>query len=117
MNHAEMFERAVRLKDANNLPGAQEILEQLISEKPDYEGYHYYLAHLYWEQGLLEKATASFRRATELMPASERASLGLFHCLWELGRQEEALSEIERFLKIADCKDYRQILSEINAIP
>ena len=64
----------------------------------------------------VEKAVAAFRRATELKPESETASLGLFHCLWEMGRKEEALDEIGRYLKIADCEDYRNILAEINAI-
>jgi predicted Zn-dependent protease len=117
MSQQALFDCAVKLKDEGDFTGAQRILEQLVAAEPTSAGLHWFLGHLYWEQNLLDQAAQTFRRATELNPRSERASLGLFHSLWERGRQEEALEEMGRFLKIADCPDYRKILAEINALP
>jgi predicted Zn-dependent protease len=110
-----LFDRAVKLKDQGDFAGAQQIVEQLIAAEPTSAGLHWFLGMLSWEQGASDKAERAFRRATELNPHSENASLGLFHCLWETGRQAEALGEIKRFLTIAESQDYRQILAEINA--
>ena len=63
---------------------------------------------------LLDEAICAFRRAVELALKLEAASLGLFHCLWELGRQEEAAEEIRRFMSVSDSEDYRKIIQEIN---
>jgi predicted Zn-dependent protease len=117
MNENALFDRAVSLKDNGDLPGARQVLEQLVSAKPESAGYHSYLGYLCWEEGLLDQAVTAFHRATELNPESETASLGLFHSLWEMGQKEEALEEMKRYLQIADCEDYRNILAEINAIP
>jgi hypothetical protein len=41
-------------------------------------------------------------------------SKGLFHSLWKLGKQVEALEEVKRFQTISDSEDYREIVKEIN---
>jgi hypothetical protein len=46
-------------------------------------------------------------------PESEKISLGLFHCLWGRGKQEEALEEMRRFLTSADSEEYRLILENL----
>jgi predicted Zn-dependent protease len=117
MDVEKRFEAALRSRDQGDYAAAQAALEELLPERPGSTALHAALADVYWEQGKLPEAVACFRRATTLNPTSETASLGLFHCLWEMGRQEEALGEMDRFLKVADCPDYREILAEINATP
>jgi tetratricopeptide (TPR) repeat protein len=60
-----------------------------------------------------QKALPMFRKAVRLSPRSQRASLGLFHSLWDLEREREALRELNRFQSIAHCNDYDEILAEI----
>jgi hypothetical protein len=57
-----------------------------------------------------------FRKLVRLSPCSETASLGLFHSLWSLGREDEALEEIKRFQVLTNFgrADYRTIIAEIN---
>jgi len=73
------------------------------------------LGHIYWRMKDLEMAISSFRKATELAPRSERASVGLFHCLWEEGKQDEAIDEAKRFMTLSDSQDFREILEEIES--
>ena len=56
------------------------------------------------------EASKLFGHIVRLKPDTELASRGLFHSLWKLGRHNEALEEMKRFLLIADSEEYRQLL-------
>ena len=60
-----------------------------------------------------KNAIPYFKKATELSPQSEKASLGLFHSLWNLDRVNEALEEVKRFQTLSHSKDYDEIVAEI----
>jgi tetratricopeptide (TPR) repeat protein len=107
--------KAIKLKDRGDFSGARDILLDLVQRYPKNGGLHWFLGHLYWRLGRLDLAVESFAAATKIVPGSERASLGLFHCLWKQGRQVEALDEVKRFLALADSEDYREIIREINS--
>jgi hypothetical protein len=70
---------------------------------------------MYRDLGMLDRAILLCRRAAELAPRSERASLGLFHALWDSERFDEALEEIKRFQLLTNwsCQDYLDIMAEI----
>ena len=55
------------------------------------------------------KAIDLYKCAIKISPKSEHASLGLFHCLWDQGKTDEALEEMKRFMSISDSEDYREI--------
>ena len=83
---------------------------------PDHSFAHWLLGSLYlFELHQPEKALPCFKKSTELSPKSERASLGLFHSLWSLGKEVEALEEMKRYQRLTNfqCQDYREILGEI----
>jgi hypothetical protein len=67
-----------------------------------------------WYMRLLEEAVSIFKYAIELSPKLEAVSLGLFHCLWQLGKREKAMAEMIRYQSISDSEDYREIIKEIN---
>ena len=106
--------RAVRLKESGQLEAAKNILIRLAEEKPESTAILAVLGDVYWDQGQLDDAVQTFRRAIVLSPTLEAVSLGLFHCLWKLGRRDEAIEEIKRFQMISDSQDYRDIIEEIN---
>ena len=70
---------------------------------------------LYYEKDDIEKALPYLKESVSLSPKSERASLGLFHALWEKNNIDEAFNEMKRFMKSSDSKEYRRLLAEINA--
>ena len=83
---------------------------------PDRAPILWYLAGMYKDLGKLDRAIPLYRRATQLSPKLERASLGLFHALWESDQLDEALEEMKRFQLLTNwsCRDYVEILAEIN---
>ena len=62
-----------------------------------------------------DEAIAAFHCAIRLAPKAEGVSLNLFHYLWRLGKKDEALEEVKRFMSIGDSKDYREIVKERRA--
>lgn len=110
----ESFDRAAKLVDVGDLAAAKSILVDLADCDSNSPAIFAVLGNVCWKLGELDEAVVSFRRAVELRPALEAASLGLFHSLWESGRQEEAVEEIKRFQSISDSEDYRRIVRQIN---
>lgn len=92
------------------------ILEQLIDLAPKSAKLRCVLAAVYWDTENLEKAVENFGMAIELSPTHELSSLGLFHCLWDQGKEDDAFKEMRRFQSIADSEDYRRIVEEIDQL-
>ena len=82
------FERAIRLKDENDLGGALEVLLALAEDYPRTPAVFGMLGHIYRLLGRHRDASESFKKATKMSPDSELASLGLFHSLMELGDEQ-----------------------------
>lgn len=74
-----------------------------------------YLGFLYAETGDDGNAVQALRKAANLSPRSETASLGLFHSLWRTGKTDAAFSEMRRFVKLNDSPCYRQLLRDMLA--
>ena len=110
----DQFAKAQKLSKEGNILDMLEIMKGLVESNPRSAIFHAVLANAYWETGDLETAEKTFRKAIEITPDSEKASLGLFHCLWEQNRTDEAFAEMKRFMEIADSEDYRAIVNEIN---
>ena len=71
------------------------------------------LGSLYWDSENLKDSIIAFRKATEIKLDSKKASLGLFHTLWESDKLEEAIDEMQRFMQVAQCDDYDNISKEL----
>ena len=108
------FEQAQRVYEAKDYEGAQEILSELVAANPDHALLRAVLANTYWDLGRIDEALCEFEKAVLLDPASEKVSLGRFHCLWEQGDKIKALDEAKRFLLISESEEYQNILSSIN---
>jgi tetratricopeptide (TPR) repeat protein len=105
---------AIRLKLKGQFEAAIKLLNGILRRFPGFAPACWYLA------GILQNdlkqtrlALPYFRKAMRLAPKSERASLGLFHALWDLGRCREAMKELQRFQSVGHCKDYEEILAEV----
>lgn len=106
------FDEAVKLERSGQLNVAKEILQELARLDSGSPAIFSVLGHVCWQIGLLDEAAAAFQKATELAPKLEAASLGLFHMLLKIGKEEQALEEAERFLLIADSQNYQKIIDE-----
>lgn len=109
-----MYAEAANLSENGRLIDAIPILEQLAYGRPDCAIFLAVLANAYWEADRIQDAERWFRLAVLARPTWEASSLGLFHCLWEQGKKEEALDEIKRFMEISYSDEYVAIVKSIN---
>lgn len=109
------FERAIKLRDENDLEGALAVLLGLAEDYPQIPAVHGMLGHIYRKLDRHREAAKSFEKATQLSPNSELASLGLFHSLKQLGDEDGALSEMKRFLGRSQSHEYDLILAELDS--
>lgn len=110
----DAFLRVKSLRDSGQLDIARKLLIALSKHDPKSPAIFSVMGDVCWEMGLQAEAANAFGRAISLAPTLEAASLGLFHCLWELGRYDEALREVKRFQSVSDSEDYHRIIGEIN---
>jgi uncharacterized LabA/DUF88 family protein len=105
--------QAIDLKNQERYSDAAQILEDLRETNPHSASVHALLGHALWEQKELTKAVHSFKRAVKLSPESELASLGLFHTLMEVGDEQGAFQEMDRFRRAAVSKEYESLAREL----
>lgn len=91
------------------------LLNELIKRNKDCAMLYSFLANAYWNCGEIENALQNFKKATKLDPVNEKISVGLFHLLLNIDREDEAFSEIKRFVSGGGVMSrYKEILEEIN---
>ena len=114
METKEKFSKAADLYKQGNLNEALKLLEELAVSNPSSAKIIATLANTYWDLEMADEAFENFQKAVELAPEWEDASLGLFHCLWEHDKKDEALREAKRYMSVSNSKDYEDIIKEIN---
>lgn len=107
------FEEALRLRDAGKMVEAEAILSLLAHQRPEVAAVHGMLGDVLSRQGKTREAAASFRRATDLSPGSELASISLFHALYELGDIGAAFEEMRRFRRRGQSAEYDQLIRDL----
>ena len=109
---AKLLGRAIRHRDKSEYDAIR-ILRALAKIKSNSASVHGLLGDVYWRLGRLKQAVQSFKRATELAPKSELASLGLFHILWESGKMERAKAEMKRYMAVGNSREYASMVPRL----
>ena len=109
------FAKALELRSDGRYVEALELLLPLQEQASESTSLFVVIGQIYWEQKSFDSAIAAFRRAVLIAPESETASLGLFHCLWDAGKQEEAIGELQRYLAVGESDEYQTILKSLAA--
>lgn len=111
-----MFELGIELRRKGELRESIEVFSKILQDfATDKRTYRIYtvLAGVYSDLGEHDKALSNFKMATELNPTSELASLGLYVTLAKLGRDEDAIHELIRYLKSYPADLYKDTLEEL----
>jgi tetratricopeptide (TPR) repeat protein len=112
-----LFEQAILLQRAGRFQEAITVMEKTVEEYPRFWRLWWYLGGIFLHDLRKPlKAIPVYRQATRISPESERASIGLFHALWDSDRIDEALAEIKRYQLLTNwkCKDYLEIVAELH---
>lgn len=113
-NREALFEEALKLRDSGQIEAAIEKLEEILNENRRSDAAMFgTLGNIYWKSKDFPNASKCFRKAVKLSPQSELASLGLFHTLWDMGRERDAFEEAKRFLSIRDSEEYFKLVEEL----
>lgn len=102
--------KAKKLQNKGEISLAMDLLLDLANMYPHCKATFILLGNLYWGKDDLKQAQAYFRKAVELDPQWEIASLALYHTLWSNGLHEEALEEMKRFVQVGNSDEYDRIL-------
>ena len=108
-----LFNCALEFWRGGDAHAAAEIFERLALEYPNRPYILGMLGAVYRDLGDYERAVDCFRRTLSLSPKSELASRALFFSLWDIGKHDEAIAEMERFLSVAKSKEYDLIVREM----
>jgi tetratricopeptide (TPR) repeat protein len=109
-----LFDQGIQLRLSGQVHEATRVLKAAVRRFPNQAGVLWYLGGIYLHDlKQAAKALPYYTKASQLAPQSERASLGVFHSLWQLGRHREAMKELARFQSVAHCRDYVKILADV----
>lgn len=109
----EVLSRVTEVAAGGDLVRALELIKPLHERMPEDRRVLGVLGGVLWRDGKPTEASECFRKVTVMSPRSELASVGLFHCLWQLGNLEEAKAEAVRLLSLQESAEYESILDEL----
>ena len=107
------YREAIRLRALGDHEGALRLLVPLIVSHPESPKLLGTIGSLLFLLDRLRDAWPYFQRVLALRPNNEIASLGLFHCLWDIGDRDGARRELVRFLSQNESQEYSQLLQEM----
>lgn len=96
------IEQAKKLLEENEIEEARRLLLDIAGSAPDTASAWLLLSGIATRTGDWDLGVKSFGELVRLRPASSLASSGLVQSYANLGRKDEALSEIRRFKSAAD---------------
>jgi predicted Zn-dependent protease len=109
------FRIATSLRDDGDLAGARAAMERLSTLHPSVFAVWLTLGGVQMSQFDYGAAEKSLVIAIALQPASELASLSLFHTLKHLDRINDAFAEMRRFLALRpESREYQLLRQELD---
>lgn len=112
----KLFELGIELRDKGDLRDSVGVFSKIVEDYPNDEkisGVYLVLGGVYSDLKEHQKSLINFRKATDLNPKSELASLGLYIAYAKLDRDEEAIKELIRYLRQFPANLYKDTLEEL----
>jgi len=113
---AENLARAKTLVEQGQDAKARRLLQEILKQAPDNQAALLMLGGSYFCADMLQEAEIVFERLVLADPGRGEYSIALFNTLWKLGRSEEALEEMRRFLSAADRVKERETVEQYLAL-
>ncbi len=115
----KLFSKAMDFFREEKLREAADLYRELITSDPDNRLFKLMLGWTILLDDRPEESLPIFESLASKYPKWKRASLGLFHSLWDTEQEVAALEEMKRFLVIKpDSREYptlrRELLAELD---
>ena len=114
LHHA--LTKARQLAEAGNNESARLCLLELLKGQPDNQAALIMLGGTYFVSDMFAEAEMVFERLVLLSPDRGQVSIALFNTLWKMGRREEALEEIKRFMHHVDHEAEKETIDQYHVI-
>jgi tetratricopeptide (TPR) repeat protein len=111
-----LFELGIELRDKGDLKDSINVFSKILNDYPnDKKRYVVYtvLGGIHSDLREYDKSLINFKSASDLNPKYELASLGQYLAYVKLDRDDEAIGELIRYLKIYPAKLYKDTLEEL----
>lgn len=102
LDNEEKLKQARSYLESAQSDEARTLLLEVLSVDKENQAALLMLGGEYFNSTKLSEAEMIFEQLVLLSPGTGEYSIALFNTLWKLGRHEEALEEIKRFMAIAD---------------
>lgn len=116
MTIEEKFKLAIKFRNANKLQDAIKEFNEIIDNYPNHpklSRVFTVLGGIYYNLDKHEDSLIYFKKAIELNPKSELASLSLYLSNVELGKSEKAIVELQRYLETCPADFHKTTLEEL----
>lgn len=112
----QTLQQARTLTESGKDEEARLLLLELLKEDPNNQAALLILGGAYFGLEKYQEAEMVFDRLVTMDPGTGKFSIALFNTLWKMGREEDGLREIHRFLKTADKAAERETIEQYIAI-
>jgi tetratricopeptide (TPR) repeat protein len=116
MTSQQSLSQARELTEAGKHDAARMCLLKLLEREPDNQAALIMLGGAYFSLAKYTEAEMVFERLILMAPGIGKYSIALFNTMWKLGRHEEALEEIKRFMNQADKQTEKETVAQYIAI-
>lgn len=111
-NVEQKLHNARSLSEAGQHQDARICLLEVLKEEPDNQTALIMLGGAYFAMEKYSEAEMVFERLVLMGPGTGTFSIALFNALWKMGRVEEALEEIKRFMSCADTVEEAETITQ-----
>ncbi|MFC1748262.1 tetratricopeptide repeat protein [Pseudomonadota bacterium] len=108
--------QARTLTESGKDEDARMLLLELLKEEPNNKAALLMLGGAYFSLEKFQEAEMVFDRLVTMEPGTGKFSVALFNALWKMGREEDGLREVHRFLTTADKAEERETIEQYVAI-
>ncbi|MBA3674420.1 MAG: hypothetical protein H0W75_05590 [Chitinophagaceae bacterium] len=109
----EIIEKVLAFQNKNWHKRALKLLHELESNEKTISIVYGLMGSSYYQIGDFKNSAKYFKKCLRLKPASELASLGLFHSLIEIEKYKDAFKEMKRYLSNNKPKMYKILIKEL----
>lgn len=112
-NDEVIFNKDIKFQNNNRHGNALKLLFSLEHKYSKFSPLYGSIASSFYQVGDFKNSAKYFRKTLKLNPASELASLGLFHSLEQMRKHKSAFMELDRFLNLNKASLYKTTILEM----
>jgi hypothetical protein len=112
-NERDAADRILKLNQQERWQESKAAASQMVRDHPESGAAYELLAYAHFKLGEFQDSLSNARKAVELRPRWQIASLALFHCAYRCDDLELSFDEVVRYLSIKRSRYYEKLIEEV----